>query len=111
MPNNGFPDLVRVDDLQQRALIRDGFRVLQAGPDGTPNEIGDWDGFKKAIDDAVVSIPDAMMTTKSKHGRTFHSILVELLPSLKVDNLDIDEERAYKYLLSQVSRRCSSGPT
>lgn len=111
MPNNGFVDLARVDSLKKGALIRDGYRSLALDGEGNQVEVADWDAFKKKVDDLVVSLPDSTMTTKAKNGRTFHSILVEVLPSLKVDGLDIDEQRTYNELIAQVKRRSNTGTT
>ena len=111
MPVNGFVDLSRVHALKEAVLIGDGYKVITTDESGHQIEVADMDGFKKKVDDIIVSLPDATMTNKAKNGRTFHSVLVEVLPSLKVDNLDIDEKRVYGELVTQVKKRCGTGPT
>ena len=101
----------RAEELRDNALVSEGYKILIREDDGRHVEKPDWDAFKKAIDEIVVAMSDATTSTKSKKGRTFHSILMEILPNLRVDNLDLEEEWAYAQLLQTVSRRCSTAPS
>lgn len=101
----------RADELRENAVMAEGFKIQVRDTDGTIYEEPDLEAFKKAIDEIVMGMPDATMATKAKKGRTYHSILTEILPNLKVDNVDMEEEDAYNRLLSMVSRRCSTAPS
>lgn len=108
-----YPDLRRVDELVDAALIADG--LLVRDHDGNPDldedgdRIPDHAAFLERVRVDVLALPMSTSTKKAPDG-AFHAILVRVLPQLKVDNFaSMEEERAYTKLLSKISRYCNSG--
>jgi hypothetical protein len=105
-----YADPRRIDRLWEGYLIKGGFK--HTGTDAVGDyEIPDIRGFKQACVEEAAKLPNATAKTTSTKGASIHEILMAVLPHVKADNLDLEEEKAYNKVLGMVSNALSDQPS